>query len=105
MGFLDVGGGLAVDYDGSKSNTHASKNYNIQNYIIWIFSAYFAVTLVIKVFFVIIYLLQYNTVKRIKVKFMVDRNKIQYMKESKRIKETLQKFIDKMKENQIDDHV
>ncbi len=32
MGYLDVGGGLAVDYDGSKSNTHASKNYNIQNY-------------------------------------------------------------------------
>jgi arginine decarboxylase len=32
MGYLDVGGGLAVDYDGSKSNTYASKNYNIQNY-------------------------------------------------------------------------
>lgn len=32
MGFLDVGGGLAVDYDGSKSNAPASKNYNIQNY-------------------------------------------------------------------------
>ncbi len=32
MGFLDVGGGLAVDYDGSKSNFYASKNYSIQNY-------------------------------------------------------------------------
>lgn len=32
MRYLDVGGGLAVDYDGSKSNFYASKNYNIQNY-------------------------------------------------------------------------
>lgn len=32
MKFLDVGGGLAVDYDGSKTNFHASKNYNMQNY-------------------------------------------------------------------------
>jgi arginine decarboxylase len=32
MGYLDVGGGLAVDYDGSKSNFFASKNYSIQNY-------------------------------------------------------------------------
>lgn len=32
MGYLDVGGGLAVDYDGSRTNTYASKNYNIQNY-------------------------------------------------------------------------
>jgi arginine decarboxylase len=32
MQFLDVGGGLGVDYDGSKSNFHASKNYNMQNY-------------------------------------------------------------------------
>ena len=32
MGYLDVGGGLAVDYDGSKSDSPASKNYNIQNY-------------------------------------------------------------------------
>ena len=30
--YLDVGGGLAVDYDGSKTNFHASKNYNMQNY-------------------------------------------------------------------------
>jgi len=32
MSYLDVGGGLAVDYDGSKTNFHASKNYNMQNY-------------------------------------------------------------------------
>jgi arginine decarboxylase len=32
MGYVDVGGGLAVDYDGSKTNFHASKNYNMQNY-------------------------------------------------------------------------
>ncbi len=32
MKYLDVGGGLAVDYDGSKSKYHASKNYNMQNY-------------------------------------------------------------------------
>ncbi|WP_443029071.1 biosynthetic arginine decarboxylase [Spirulina sp. CS-785/01] len=32
MQYLDVGGGLAVDYDGSKSTFYASKNYNMQNY-------------------------------------------------------------------------
>jgi arginine decarboxylase len=32
MHYLDVGGGLAVDYDGSKTTFHASKNYNMQNY-------------------------------------------------------------------------
>lgn len=32
MQYLDVGGGLAVDYDGSKTNFPASKNYNMQNY-------------------------------------------------------------------------
>jgi arginine decarboxylase len=32
MRYVDVGGGLAVDYDGSKTNFHASKNYNMQNY-------------------------------------------------------------------------
>jgi arginine decarboxylase len=29
---LDVGGGLAVDYDGSRTNFHSSKNYSIQEY-------------------------------------------------------------------------
>lgn len=32
MQYLDVGGGLAVDYNGSKTNCAASKNYNMQNY-------------------------------------------------------------------------
>ncbi len=32
MQYIDVGGGLAVDYDGSKSRFEASKNYNMQNY-------------------------------------------------------------------------
>ena len=32
MQYLNVGGGLAVDYDGSKTNAPASKNYNMQNY-------------------------------------------------------------------------
>ena len=32
MKYIDVGGGLAVDYDGSKTDFHASKNYNIQEY-------------------------------------------------------------------------
>ncbi len=32
MQYLDCGGGLGVDYDGSQTNFHASKNYNTQNY-------------------------------------------------------------------------
>lgn len=32
MKYLDVGGGLGVDYDGSKTNFYASKNYSMQNY-------------------------------------------------------------------------
>jgi len=32
MKYLDVGGGLGVDYDGSHTNFYASKNYNMQNY-------------------------------------------------------------------------
>lgn len=32
MNYLDVGGGLGVDYDGSQTNFHASKNYSTQNY-------------------------------------------------------------------------
>jgi arginine decarboxylase len=32
MGYLDVGGGLAVDYDGSKTDFHASKNYQLEEY-------------------------------------------------------------------------
>ena len=32
MGYLDVGGGLAIDYDGSKTDFHASKNYELEEY-------------------------------------------------------------------------
>lgn len=32
MKYMDVGGGLGVDYDGSKTNFYASKNYSTQNY-------------------------------------------------------------------------
>jgi arginine decarboxylase len=30
--FIDVGGGLAVDYDGSQTNFHSSANYTLQEY-------------------------------------------------------------------------
>ena len=29
---IDVGGGLAVDYDGSQTNFHSSMNYSMQEY-------------------------------------------------------------------------
>jgi len=32
MRYIDVGGGLAIDYDGSKTDYHASKNYTMQEY-------------------------------------------------------------------------
>ena len=32
MGTLDMGGGLAVDYDGSQTNFHSSCNYSMQEY-------------------------------------------------------------------------
>lgn len=32
MGFIDVGGGLGIDYDGTKSQSVASTNYSMQNY-------------------------------------------------------------------------
>jgi arginine decarboxylase len=36
--YLDVGGGLGIDYDGSRSNFHASMNYTVEEYardIVW----------------------------------------------------------------------
>lgn len=32
MGYIDVGGGLAIDYDGSKTDFHASSNYTLAEY-------------------------------------------------------------------------
>lgn len=32
MGYLDVGGGLAIDYDGSRTDFHASRNYTLDEY-------------------------------------------------------------------------
>ncbi|WP_163338269.1 biosynthetic arginine decarboxylase [Desulfopila sp. IMCC35008] len=32
MGYLDLGGGLAVDYDGSNTNSHSSRNYTMEEY-------------------------------------------------------------------------
>ncbi|MBC8316819.1 MAG: biosynthetic arginine decarboxylase [Desulfobulbaceae bacterium] len=32
MGYLDLGGGLAVDYDGSKTNCPSSRNYSVEEY-------------------------------------------------------------------------
>ncbi|MBC2607544.1 biosynthetic arginine decarboxylase [Pelagicoccus albus] len=32
MGFLDVGGGLGIDYDGSRSNYESSTNYTLEEY-------------------------------------------------------------------------
>ena len=32
LGIVDVGGGLAVDYDGTRSQSHSSKNYSLQEY-------------------------------------------------------------------------
>lgn len=39
MRYLDVGGGLGIDYDGSKTNFHASINYNLQEYAADVVSA------------------------------------------------------------------
>ena len=33
MGFLDVGGGLGIDYDGSASTNDSSRNYSMQEYV------------------------------------------------------------------------
>ena len=32
LGYLDLGGGLGVDYDGSQTNSHHSKNYSLDEY-------------------------------------------------------------------------
>ena len=35
--YLDAGGGLAIDYDGSRSSTDSSRNYRLMNTPIWFF--------------------------------------------------------------------
>lgn len=39
LGYLDLGGGLAVDYDGSRSNDAHSRNYSLQEYCVDIVEA------------------------------------------------------------------
>lgn len=39
MGYFDLGGGLAVDYDGSKTNYMNSRNYNLDEYCVDIIEA------------------------------------------------------------------
>src|SRR5690606_1324615 len=39
MGYLDLGGGLAVDYDGTRSNSTHSMNYRLDEYCIDIVEA------------------------------------------------------------------
>jgi len=34
LGYLDIGGGLAVDYDGSRGGTQQSRNYSLQEYAV-----------------------------------------------------------------------
>lgn len=44
MGMLDVGGGLAVDYDGSHTNFPSSKNYTLEEYCADIVEAVMSIT-------------------------------------------------------------
>ena len=32
MGYIDVGGGLGIDYDGSRTNFESSMNYSMEEY-------------------------------------------------------------------------
>ena len=41
LGYLDLGGGLAVDYDGSRSSDGNSRNYSLQEYCIDVVEAIF----------------------------------------------------------------
>jgi arginine decarboxylase len=44
MGMLDLGGGLGIDYDGSKSSTTSSVNYSIEEYCVDVIEAIMNVT-------------------------------------------------------------
>ena len=39
MGYFDLGGGLAVDYDGSNTNNMNSRNYNLDEYCVDVIEA------------------------------------------------------------------
>lgn len=43
MGYLDLGGGLAVDYDGSHTNYVSSRNYSIDEYCTDVIEAVMAI--------------------------------------------------------------
>ncbi len=43
MGYLDLGGGLAVDYDGSNTNFNSSRNYSTEEYCMDIVEAVMSV--------------------------------------------------------------
>lgn len=85
-----------------------ANNYVIQNYIIWIFSAYFAGILLIKTIFLFIYLINYNTCKSYrkmrKVKEIKKKNE-EKEKKGESIKNEFDKLIKRMKERQIGDHI
>lgn len=74
-----------------------ANNYDIQNYIIWIFSAYFALVMVVKMVFVLIYLLQYFIAKKIKVTLMASRTRQSNWEEGRKLKQMFLTFVDKMK--------
>lgn len=81
-----------------------ANNYDIQNYIIWIFSAYFALLLGLKTLFVVIYQLRYHTITSYKVSKKIGQIR-EKSKESSRIKKYIQEFIDTMKAQEIDLHI
>ena len=81
-----------------------ANNYDIQNYIIWIFSAYFAALLLIKTIFVLIYLLRYYTITGFKVSRKV-KQVAAMSHQAARTKKYLTDFVRKMKEQEIDAHI
>lgn len=44
MGMLDIGGGLGIDYEGTKSNSTSSCNYSIEEYCVDVIESVMAVT-------------------------------------------------------------
>lgn len=75
-----------------------ANDYVIQNYIIWLFSAYFGGIMAIKVIFVVIFFLKYNIITRFrvsrKIKELREKNENRNVQEDKK---RLNKFIERMK--------